>query len=375
LEAYHGEMPLAHFLKLFFKSEKKFGANDRRQIAALCYRYFRLGNWGKTLPLPQRVLLAEFLMAGSDSPLLQVESIVWSVDGNKRLFKNGQPTVIILSPNQHSPWHHLLQPEILLADYTASFMEQPDLFIRIRPGRREKVLSALQAANIPYQSEAPNALRLPNASKIDTLLSMNKDVVIQDLNSQRCGDIIKKYIPSLQGPVWDVCAASGGKSLLLWDLYNGIKELTVSDIRESILKNLHARFRDANITGYKTLVLDATQRLLANIISKPQQVILVDAPCSGSGTWARTPEQHFYFNPNTLNEFHEKQFRICTHASAYLAKEGYLIYITCSVFETENEAVIQRFTKESKLKILHTAVLDGTRIKSDSMYIAIMQKI
>jgi 16S rRNA (cytosine967-C5)-methyltransferase len=374
LETYHGEMPLAHFLKLYFKSEKKFGANDRRQIATLCYRYFRLGNWGNTLPVSEKVLLAEFLMAGSDSPILMAEPVRWSVDGSKHLFRNGEPTGILLIPEQHCPWHHLLQPETQLAAYTASFMEQPDLFLRVRPGKREEVLSALQAAHIPFKSEAPDTLRLPNTSKMDTLLKMNRDVVVQDLNSQRCGEIIKRVIPALDGAVWDVCAASGGKSMLLWDLYNGIKELTVSDIRKSILKNLNIRFREANITGYKALVLDAAQRLTRGSLSRQQQVIIVDAPCSGSGTWARTPEQHQYFDPGALSGFHEKQFRICLHAARFLADEGYLIYITCSVFETENIAVVERLSKEGNYTILHSEVLDGTRIKADSMFLAILKK-
>jgi 16S rRNA (cytosine967-C5)-methyltransferase len=375
LDAYKGTVPLAKYLKDFFKLEGKYGANDRRQISALCYRFFRLGNWADQLPVAERILLAEFIISGEASPIVLAGNIKWNIGEDRRLVKNEQPTGIGLTLEAHTPWHNLLQHQTDLGGYVDALLKQPDLFLRIRPGRREKVMAGLQLAALDFQQEEGDAIRLSNASKVDTIFAINKDAVIQDVNSQKCGQIIKKCIPQINGPLWDVCAASGGKSLLLYDLYQGIQDILVSDIRNTILHNLHKRFKDAGITKYRSEVLDATKVIPGIKIGKAPHIILVDAPCSGSGTWARTPEQHRFFKPDALNKFHEQQYLICKNAGAHLVVGNYLIYITCSVFHTENEAVVQKVLNTLPLKLINQEILDGTRIKADSMFIAVMQKI
>lgn len=375
LGTYHGKIPLAQYLKDFFKKDGKYGANDRRQISALCYKYFRLGKWAEALPVTERILLAAYYLNGEASPVLLAGSINWQIHEDKTLLRNGVQTGIYLTFEAHTPWHHLFQPQINVTAYVSAFLAQPDLFLRVRPRNQENVYQQLQLAGIDFQRETGDAIRLPNASKVDAILAVNKEVVVQDLNSQQCGWVIKKHIPQLNGPVWDVCAASGGKSLLLYDLYKGIKDLMVSDIRNSILHNLHNRFREAGIKNYRAQVLDATKAISASKIGNTPHIILIDAPCSGSGTWARTPEQHYYFEPDRLNKFHEQQILICKNAGEHLAFGGYLIYITCSVFYLENEAVVNKVLEALPLKLIHQEILDGTRIKADSMFVAIMQSI
>ena len=103
-------------------------------------------------------------------------------------------------------------------------------------------------------------LSLPNASRIENIIDLDKEAVVQDLNSQQTGKLLinfKSEISNQEPKVWDCCAASGGKSLLLYDINPNI-ELTVSDIRESILFNLKKRFAKAGLKNYKSFVTDLT---------------------------------------------------------------------------------------------------------------------
>ncbi|TXH57956.1 MAG: hypothetical protein E6Q89_03960 [Bacteroidia bacterium] len=99
--------------------------------------------------------------------------------------------------------------------------------------------------------------------------------------------------------------------------------------------------------------------------------IICDVPCSGSGTWARTPEQLYFFDPNKLEDFSTLQTTIAQNAIPYLKAEGRMLYITCSVFKQENEAVIQKIQpavyKDSTL-------INGISKQADSMFIATLQR-
>ncbi|MCH5721051.1 hypothetical protein [Niabella hibiscisoli] len=95
-------------------------------------------------------------------------------------------------------------------------------------------------------------------------------------------------------------------------------ELTVSDIRSSIIFNLKKRFQEARINNYRAFVADATH---ANP-GKQFDLIIADVPCSGSGTWARTPEQLLYFEPTSIASFVKLQLAITTNAIQYLKPGG-----------------------------------------------------
>src|SRR5690606_31250616 len=142
---------------------------------------------------------------------------------------------------------------------------------------------------------------------------------------------------------WACCAASGGKSLMLLDREPNIK-LLVSDVRLSILRNLDVRFQNAGIrTCYRKKILDLS-RPIDHLLQEEFDGILVDAPCSGSGTWGRTPEMLTNFNPIEITKYAELQKVIVSRVVPFLKKGKTLTYITCSVFTQENEEVIQYMT-------------------------------
>lgn len=374
VQQYEGTVPLAAYLKKYFAEHKKFGSSDRRIVAGLCHQYFRLGGIGSGLPVEERILLAEWICNKGFSALLGALNAGWNEASSLSIAEKLRIAGLNGSAEVHTPWYHLIQPEINIGDYATSLLVQPDLFLRIRRGKYKQVKDKLIAAGIDFTEEHPTCFRLPNRTPLEEILQLNREAVIQDKSSQQSVAVIKKIIPQFRGTLWDACAASGGKSLALYDLYPDGFNLMVSDIRESILANLHTRFREAGISGYKSFAADLSKPLSGNTNTVKADIILVDAPCTGSGTWSRTPEQHFFFRPELISHFSERQLTICKNVTGRLKKGGHIIYITCSVFKAENEEIAGRLCAEEKLTLIHQEIIDGTREKADSMYIAILQK-
>ena len=154
----------------------------------------------------------------------------------------------------------------------------------------------------------------------------------------------------------------------------GDVDLTVSDIRESILVNLKKRFAEAGIKKFKSFVADLTKADKKPADSK-FDFIIADVPCSGSGTWSRTPEQLYYFNAEIISDYAVLQQKIIANAVTYLLPGGYFLYITCSVFEKENEEAVALLTEKFQLQEIKMELLQGYDKKADTMFTALLRKI
>ena len=281
------------------------------------------------------------------------------------------------------PWKDELSEGIDHDEFCQSFFIQPDVFLRVRPGEMETVIKKLQSAACRFQMVGQNALALPNAVKLESILKVDKEVVIQDLNSQMTGEFFEsairsRWLSGLQSKiqVWDCCAGSGGKSIMVFDIDPKIK-LTVSDKRESTLANLKKRFASAGIKSYESFVVDLTNKsAIRNLlpIAIGTEIIIADVPCSGSGTWSRTPEQLYFFQERKIEEFSALQKRIVSTAIPQLQPGGSFVYITCSVFKKENEEVVTFIKENLHLKLKQMEVLKGYDKKADSMFVALFQK-
>lgn len=289
---------------------------------------------------------------------------------------------ISLQPADLFPWVAELSEEINPKDFVSSFLVQPDLFLRVRPGKFAAVQDKLQKANIQFHKLGDDCLALPNASGIDDVIELNKETVVQDYSSQRVAELLHNIEPAWpagrpQTPndklsVWDCCAASGGKTIMLYD-HNSNIDLTVSDIRESILANLRKRFSEAGIKKYKSFVADLSRSAPA-IPNSPFDLVVADVPCSGSGTWSRTPEQLFYFNEIKISEYAALQQRIVANVLPHLKKGGYFLYITCSVFKNENEKIVGILQEKFKMELKSMETLIGYDKKADTMFAALLRK-
>lgn len=374
ITAYDGAEPFHLYLKKYFSVHKKHGSRDRKQIKELCYNFFRLGfGAAAQLRIEDKLLLAIFLMENTSSPFLQSVAPDWNEKIHLSLHEKLSITEKNFNISKLFPFGDELSSEVDELQFSSSFLKQPKLYIRIRPGCYETVIHKLNAAGILYEKMNETCLAFANNSKAGDILKMDEEAVIQDYNSQRVGEFFKEPAFGKSSIlIWDCCAASGGKSILAYDVLKNIK-LTVSDKRKNILKNLHTRFAKAGIKNYDSFITDLSANSF-NIGKNSFDFIIADVPCSGSGTWARTPEQLKFFRQEKIAQYALLQQQIVSNVIPSLVKGGYLLYITCSVFTKENEENVNFIQKKLNLQLIKSDYLRGYQMQADTLFAALFRK-
>ncbi len=372
IEQYNGAVPLAAWLKDFFREHKQMGSKDRKQISSLVYNYYRLGKALPTLAVEEKLLAATFLCNNTDNALLGFLKPEWNEKINlplveKRLLIDGFSTATIF------PFMNELSDGVDAESFALSHLQQPDLFIRIRPNQHQKVLAKLTENSIAFEQLNDNCLALNNATKIDDIIAIDKEAVVQDYSSQRIAAFLRLTIGDRPSTIWDCCAASGGKSILAKDVLGKI-DLTVSDIRASIIQNLKNRFARAGINNYKSFVADIAVNSQPSTANR--QLVICDAPCSGSGTWGRTPEQLSFFTAESLAKYANLQKKIISNSITSVGNNGYFLYITCSVYKQENEDAVAFIQQQfPSFQLVKKELLIGYEKKADSMFAALFKNL
>jgi 16S rRNA (cytosine967-C5)-methyltransferase len=376
LERYKGTEPFHLYLKRYFSANKKHGSKDRKYITSLCYNYFRVGlSVSPATDIKEKLLLATFLIEKKPSPVLENSKPEWNENIMLDLSAKIKMVTDIFSVENIFPFRDELSDEISFDQFNLSFLIQPKLFIRIRPGFKNSVIEKLKSASISFEEINENCLAFSNNEKVNATINIDKEAVIQDYNSQRTMDILTSNIKHQTSniSIWDCCAASGGKSILAFDVLKNI-ELTVSDTRKSILENLHKRFAKAGIKNYHSFIADLSVSPPLERIKERPGLIIADVPCSGSGTWARTPEQIHFFQKNKIEEYSMLQKKIVSNAVKNLSEDGYLLYITCSVFKKENEENVNYFRENLNLTLIKSTYLKGYEMQADTLFAALFKK-
>ncbi len=362
-------MPLHRFLFGYFKRNKQMGSSDRRWATRYIYSFFRLG---KAMPDADHILrlaIADFLC--NQTPSLVIEDLLAHLKDRVSLTVKEKVTLI----KERYPefqladvfsFKNILSEGIVLPDFYESYFTQPDLFLRVKAGYIEQFAETLKQHNIGFTQLTETTLALPNGTKLEHLMPNQKYYQVQDVSSQRTGAYFQ---PAAWDYWWDCCAASGGKSLLLHDLEPKV-QLLVSDVREESLNNLDERFQEAGLKKYQKKVLDLLQNNDPDLHHYEFDGIILDAPCSGSGTWGRTPEMLYYFNDQKIAYFSKLQQTIAGNVVKYLKEGKPFVYITCSVFRLENEEVVAWIEENLPLKLEKSEVIKGYNNKADTMFAA-----
>jgi len=369
LAQYDFAQPLNRFLAIYYRQNKQMGSTDRRIATRLMYNYFRLGNILINETIENRLVIAELLCNNQPNSFVCHFKTDWEkvfsyslgdkINFLKKHFEGFNiEDVFIL--------HQQLSADIDKTAFCNSFFTQPDLFIRAKKGHEKAVIKLLLANNVIHKVIDTQTIALPNGIKIDDILTDKSMYEVQDVSSQAVGKFFK---PQKWDKWWDCCAASGGKSLLLHDEEPDIK-LVVSDIRESVLLNLDERFKTAGLRNYQKKILDLTLNPAPYIHNYVFDGIIFDAPCSGSGTWSRTPEMLHQFEEHKINFYRDLQRRIATQIIPYLTTGKPLIYITCSVFKEENEAQVAWLQTQFGLILESSQIIKGYNLKADTMFVA-----
>lgn len=374
LDTYDGSLPLHHFLKSHFKKNKKLGSRDRRGLSDATYAWYRVGHCLETELGDKRTLRLAALHLCSLQPKAFEQYLVekWGnelADLEARM-EQLKASGIEVEFEKIIPMSIELSGGINRKEWLASMTQQPRLFLRIR-NRFESIKQHLLKESIPHEWLSDYCLALPNGTDVGTRFSA-ESFVVQDASSQKTADYFKVENGA---SVWDCCAGAGGKSLMLKDRFPQTRILS-TDLRKSILQNLKERFEMYKMPPPETLVLDASDAaaLQAQLGLRKFDSIICDVPCSGSGTWARTPEACYFFEPNSLDIFQEKQKAILENVVDFLNPGGLIYYITCSVFERENEQVVEAIAQKKNLEIASSNLINGIPLMADSLFISTLKK-
>lgn len=169
---------------------------------------------------------------------------------------------------------------------------------------------------------------------------------VQDEGSQLLSTLMKVQ-PGQQ--VMDYCAGSGGKTLAFAYRMEGKGQIFLHDIRPYALQEARKRLRRAGVQNAQIVLPDDLQKLKK--LKKTMDWILVDAPCTGTGTMRRNPDMKWKFTEETLPRIVGQQRTIFEKALSFLKPDGCIVYATCSVLREENEDQVEHFMKTYDLVI------------------------
>lgn len=369
LASYDGKLPLHRHLIVYFKQNKQMGSSDRRWASRYIYSYFRLGKALSDLPAIERLAIADFLCNNDLSLITEhvfpvaAEHITASINDKIAVVKRQYPTFQL---KDVFPFEKQLSEGIDQQEFLLSLFTQPDLFIRVKETHLPTIKAKLEQAGVPVKELADTTLALPNGTKLEQIIDDARLYQVQDFSSQKTGDYFE---PKPYDYWWDCCAASGGKSLLIHSLEPKVK-LLASDVRETSLGNLQERFQLAGIKDYQKKAIDLLQNNDQILHHYEFDGILLDAPCSGAGTWGRTPEMLYFFEAYKVANYAKLQKAIAENVVTYLKPGKPLIYMTCSVFKEENEDVVAHLLEKFPLKLESKELICGYGNKADSMFVA-----
>ncbi len=221
-----------------------------------------------------------------------------------------------------------------------------DLRVNRLKQSREKVLKALERFHPGECKISPDGLRLPAGTDIARAPAVQADAAfgkgwfeIQDEGSQIAA-LMTGAGPGDQ--VADICAGAGGKSLALAAMMNNKGQLHAFDADRHRLKNIWERLRRAGTRNIQ--VIEPREGALDNLETR-MDVVLVDAPCTGTGTWRRKPDAKWRLTEKTLAARLKDQIEVLELAAPLVKPGGRLIYVTCSVLPQENSEQIAAFSK------------------------------
>ncbi len=375
IENYSFNEPFANYLKAHFRRHPEMGARDRRDTREWTFNYFRLGKALPEISFEKKLAVAGYLCSKTINTIngyliktysdLDINKIENSVEEK---LKHVTDTYSTFNIDDVFQMQSQLSPSLDKKKWCLALINKPRVWIRIRKKFKENVLKELNDLEIPFKDDVdPLTISFNPSVSLEKTISFQKGYFeIQDKSSQQT----KNYFNPHPGEKWwDACAGSGGKSLLLIEQSNDVK-IFATDTRAKILENYSARLLKTGFKNFKTEVTDFSNPSM-RFIEQKFNGIIADVPCSGSGTWSRSPEWLQKNISNNIDEyFVPLQRKIIASVLPSLLPGFPLIYITCSVFKKENEENIQFFIDQLGLKLEKSTYLDGSGDQADTLFVA-----
>jgi len=222
-------------------------------------------------------------------------------------------------------------------DWLQSLQRSPKLWLRAKRGQAEALAGKLFAADV--SPLVPDALTFSGETDLFKTPEFHAgEFEIQDIASQMVGLLCA---PNPGETWWDTCAGEGGKTLHLSDLMQNKGMLWASDRAEWRLTKLKRRAGRAKVFNYRSAHWDGGKKLP---MKTKFDGVLVDAPCSGIGTWQRNPQARWTTTETDVSELAAIQKNLLTHVAPSVKPGGKLIFSVCTLTRAESTEVMAAFT-------------------------------
>ncbi len=313
------EHPADGVLRETFKRLRVLNAAERREITAMVFDYFRWRRWVEDASgLPEQVEHARDFAEHSRRD----NSFPSSEESKVKAVSDWTAAEV---PNAEDEWYRALQSE-------------PNLWLRARRGQGSALAEQLGDANA---GPLPDSVLYNGDEDLFRTPGFHAgDFELQDIASQAVGFVCD---PQPAETWWDACAGEGGKLLHLSSLMENKGLIWASDRAEWRLKHLKRRTARAKAFNYRAVPWDGGKKLPTKT---KFDGVLVDAPCSGVGTWQRNPHARWTMTLADVKELAAVQKQLLTNVAPSVKPGGKLVYAVCTLTKSETAEVVEYFEKQ-----------------------------
>ena len=352
----------------YFRARRYIGSSDRRwislQLWGLLRRRARLEWWlkGKHAPLDARRRLIADLVLDTKLPIAEIAELFTGqehapekLSGDERALID-QLAIHDLVHRGMAPWVKGEFPEWLTPSLEALFsasleaemaalLEAAPVDLRVNTLKitRDEIRTVLAAEGLHAELTplSPVGLRLAARTQLTTQEAFKSGLIeVQDEGSQLAALLLGARPGEA---VVDYCAGAGGKTLAIAAQMGNKGRLAALDIDKRRSERAAERLRRAGVFNTTRHLLAAEGDPWIKRRASTIDRVLVDAPCTGTGTWRRNPDARWRLTPDDLARLTQTQAAILANAARLVKKGGRLVYVTCSLLAEENEAQVDAF--------------------------------
>ncbi len=311
----------------YFASRRYAGSKDRRAVRELVYAAIRRAG---EVPASGR---AAMLAVASDDPVV-AETFDGSTHGPAPIGTGESAATAGVMPSWLAS---ALAASDLGRPQQAALIGRAPLDVRINRLLADPASLAARLGGDPIDG-LPDALRLPAGTNMDALAGQAE---VQDAGSQ----IVSLAARAQPGQsLVDLCAGGGGKTLALAAAMRNEGHILATDVDRGRLSRLMPRANRAGVTIVETRLLDPHREAVAlEDWAGRADCVLIDAPCSGTGTWRRNPEARWRLTPDRLARFADQQRHVLDVGAPLVRPGGALVYIVCSLLDAEGADRVDAF--------------------------------
>lgn len=322
--------PADRILAEWFRGHRFAGSKDRRAIRELVYAAIRACG-----PVPPNGRGAMLRLAAEDPALAALFD--GSQYGPARIGEDEEPAERGIAPQ----WlEQALADSEIAGPEAAALLDRAPLDLRVNTLKADRDTLELPAE--AKAIEAPNGLRLAPGTPVEQWPAYNEGLIeVQDGGSQLACEAVAARPGET---VIDLCAGAGGKTLALAAAMENAGTLVAADTDRGRLSHLGPRAERAGALVAETVLLDPGKELEKLVAWRGRaDAVLVDAPCSGTGTWRRNPEARWRLTAADLDRFAATQAHLLDIAAALARPGGRLVYVVCSLLDAEGPERIDAF--------------------------------